>query len=285
VNHDGRLGTNSVIPSNVPIQILTSLSFRMMAVSRNHTCALSLSDHIYCWGYAGDGQIGDGITIAPPLTRDSVLIPAEVVGGRSYQFVAAGGQHSCAITTAATGSAAYCWGFNASGELGEGTTTTRNVPTAVAGGLVLSAIAAGYTHTCALTVAGVAYCWGGNSNGQLGAGAGAGSNTPIAVNGGLVFAAITAGEAHSCGLTAAGALYCWGKNANGQLGDGTSVDRSAPTLVSGGLVFRSVSAGDQHTCAVTAANIVYCWGDNQFGQLGDGTLVSRLVPTRVAFQP
>ena len=285
VNHDGRLGTNSVIASNQPIQILTALSFRMVAVSRNHTCGLSLSNHVYCWGYAGDGQIGDGITIPPPLARDSVLIPTEVSGGLTYGTIAAGGQHSCAITTVATGSLAYCWGFNSSGELGDGTFITRNVPTAVSGGLLLSAISAGYTHTCALTTSGVAYCWGGNSNGQLGTGAGASSNVPIPVSGGLTFTAITTGESHSCGLTAAGTLYCWGKNANGQLGDGSNTDRNAPTLVSGGLVFRSVSAGDQHTCAVTTTNLTYCWGDNQFGQLGDGSLTSRLVPTRVAFQP
>jgi len=284
VNHDGRLGTNSVIPSTAPIQVLTALSFRMMAVSRNHTCGLSLSDHVYCWGYAGDGQIGDGITIPPPLSRDSVLIATEVVGGLSYQAVAAGGQHSCAITTAATGSLGYCWGFNASGELGDGSTATRNVPTAVSGGLALSSIVAGYSHSCALTTAGVAYCWGDNTFGQLGTGGGS-STAPAAVVGGLVFAAITAGEAHSCGLTAAGALYCWGRNARGQLGDGTNVDKNAPVLVSGGQVFRSVSAGDLHTCAVTAGNISFCWGDNQFGQLGDGTVINRLVPTRVAFQP
>ena len=281
VNHDGRLGDNTIIPKNAPNQILASLSFRMMAVSRNHTCALSLSDRVYCWGYSGDGQVG----IGPAGTAvDSILIPTEVLGGLRYQAVAAGGQHACAITTSATGSSGYCWGFNASGQLGDGSTATRNVPTLVAGGLLLGSIAAGYNHTCALTTGGVAFCWGSNLNGQLGTGGGS-TNIPVAIAGGLVFQAITAGEAHSCGLTLAGALYCWGRNANGQIGDGSNTDRNAPVLVSGGLVFRSVSAGDLHTCAVTTANVAYCWGDNQFGQLGDGTLVNRLVPTRVAFQP
>jgi alpha-tubulin suppressor-like RCC1 family protein len=281
VNHDGRLGDNTIIPKNQPNQILAALSFRMMAVSRNHTCGLSLSDRVYCWGYSGDGQVGIGLL---GTAVDSILIPTEVVGGLRYQAVSAGGQHACAITTVATGSSGYCWGFNASGQLGDGTTGMKAAPTLVAGGLLLNAIAAGYNHTCALAAGGIAYCWGSNVNGQLGTGGGS-TSVPVATAGGLAFQAITAGEAHSCGLTVAGALYCWGRNANGQIGDGTNVDRPAPVLVSGGLVFRSVSAGDLHTCAVTTTNVAFCWGDNQFGQLGDGTLLNRLVPTRVAFQP
>ena len=292
VNFDGRLGTNTVVASNAPIQIVGSISFRMMAVSRNHSCGLSLSDRIYCWGYSGDGQVGIGPTIA-----DSVLIPMEVLGGLRFQTVASGGQHTCAVTTALTGSAAYCWGHNANGQLGDGSTVTQFAPTAVAGGLAFRSVeapvagdfvrpvmAAGYDHTCALVTSGAAFCWGSNANGQLGSGGG-NSTTPVPVSGGLLFVTITAGESHSCGLTSAGALYCWGRNIRGQLGDGSTTDRNVPTLVSGGLVFRMVSAGDQHTCAVTTTNISYCWGDNQFGQLGDGTVISRLVPTRVAFQP
>ena len=279
VNHDGRLGLNNLQPQNAPTKMLTSFSFQMMAVSRNHSCGLSLSERIYCWGYSGDGQIGIG-----PAVGDSVLIPTEVLGGLRYLAVASGGQHTCAITTGAGGGAGYCWGFNASGQLGDGSATAQNVPTAVSGGLTLSAIAAGYNHTCALTGGGAAFCWGSNASGQLGS-AGGNSSSPVAVSGGLVFTAISAGEAHSCAVTAAGAAYCWGSNARGQLGNGTTASSIAPVAVSGGLVFTSISAGDQHTCGVTTANLSYCWGDNQFGQLGDGTLFNRLVPTRVAFQP
>ena len=270
----------------------------MMAVSRNHTCGLSLSNRVWCWGYAGDGETGTGAPPAAPT--DFLLIPVEVGGNPSLRFqtLVAGGQHACAITTEAQGSSAYCWGFNASGQLGDGTTATQFVPTLVTGGntfmsaqapiagqLVSPTIAAGYDHTCALTVGGAAVCWGGNASGQLGNGGGAGSSAPVAVGGGQTFVAITAGEAHSCGLTAGGAIYCWGSNASGQLGTGNTTGSSTPTLVSGGLSFSSVSAGDQHTCGVTTGNVAYCWGDNQYGQLGDGTTVRRLVPTRVAFQP
>jgi alpha-tubulin suppressor-like RCC1 family protein len=301
VNHDGRLGDGTVTASNAPTQLLTPVSFRMMAVSRNHTCGLSLSDRVWCWGYAGDGQTGTG---PPPLApTDYLLIPVQVGGDPSLRFqsVVAGGQHACAITTTAMGSAAYCWGFNASGQLGDGTTTTQLVPTLVSGGLtfmsadapiagqlVATTIAAGYDHTCALSATGTAFCWGSNARGQLGTGVGGNQSAPILpVSGGLTFVTITAGEAHSCGLTSAGTLYCWGSNVSGQLGDGTTTNSNAPVLVSGALVFSTVSAGDQHTCAVTTGNVAYCWGDNRYGQLGNGTTSTspERSPVRVAFQP
>ncbi|HEV8151055.1 MAG TPA: Ig-like domain-containing protein [Gemmatimonadales bacterium] len=295
VNHDGRLGTNSVIPSNAPIQVLTALSFRMMAVSRNHTCGLSLSDRVYCWGYSGDGQVGIGL-----VAVDSILIPTEVVGGLRFQAVVAGGQHACAITTAPTGSVAYCWGFNSSGQLGDGSTTTQVVPTLVSGGLTIKdvsapiaghavplTIAAGYDHTCAIAASGPAYCWGRNASGQLGNGGTTNSTSPVAVSGGLTFSSISAGESHSCALTAAGLLYCWGSNASGQLGDGTTTNRTAPTGPVSGGPYQWVSAGDQHTCAITTTHLAFCWGDNQYGQLGTGAqgLAPVTAPAKVKFQP
>ncbi|HEV8612314.1 MAG TPA: hypothetical protein VGQ73_02315, partial [Gemmatimonadales bacterium] len=266
-----------------------------MAVSRNHTCGLSLSDRVYCWGYSGDGQVGIGL-----VAVDSILIPTEVVGGLRYQAVVAGGQHACGITTSATGSLAYCWGFNSSGQLGDGSNATQLVPTAVSGGLAIKdvptpvaghvvplTIAAGYDHTCALATSGVPYCWGGNASGQLGNGGFTSSNVPMPVSGGLTFSSISAGESHSCGLTAAGLLYCWGSNASGQLGDGTTTTRTAPTGPVSGGPYQSVSAGDQHTCAITTTKLAFCWGDNQYGQLGTGAqgLAPVTAPAKVKFQP
>ena len=290
VNHDGRLGDNTTIPKNAPTQVLTPVSFRMLGVSRNHTCGLSLSDRIWCWGYAGDGQTGTGAP--PPAPTDFLVAPTEVAGNPTLRFqtLAAGGQHACAVTTAALGSAAYCWGFNATGQLGDNTTITRLVPTAVSGSLAFSAIAAGYDHTCGLTTAGGVHCWGKNTDGQLGDGSNTDSSIPVVVAGGP-YAAITAGEKHSCALTPAGTAFCWGSNANGQLGQ-AGASSNAPVEVSGGHLFGTISAGDRHTCAVTrvtfpAQPVAWCWGDNQYGQLGNGAqgLAPVTSPLKVAFQP
>jgi hypothetical protein len=166
--------------------------------------------------------------------------------------VSSGASHVCAVTDRG---AAYCWGNDSAGKLGDGTTTDRLVPTPVTGGLKFTDIgASGGDHTCALTTDGVTYCWGSNGVGQMGAGSISDQDTPTQVSGGLTFTQLSVGGLHNCALTAGGAAYCWGSNSNGQIGNGaatTVID--TPTMVSGGLTFVALSAGYEHTCGLTAA--------------------------------
>src|SRR5450759_2505295 len=137
------------------------------------------------------------------------------------------------------------WGYNSNGQLGDGTATQRNVPTAVSGGLTFASIVAGTFHTCGLTSAGAAYCWGYNAFGNLGDNTTTDRSTPVVVQqGGVSFTSITAGGYHTCGLTSAGAAYCWGYNAFGNLGDNTTTQRSTPVVVQqGGVTFTSITQG------------------------------------------
>ncbi|NBT26267.1 MAG: hypothetical protein EBT09_06875, partial [Actinobacteria bacterium] len=194
--------------------------------------------------------------------------------------LASGYGHTCGL---ASNGFTYCWGFNGSGELGDGSTTDRVTPAAVAGGLKFASLSAAGQHTCGLVASGAAYCWGNNSHGQLGNGT-AGENwgdsanrmVPVAVTGGLTFTSIVAGRYHTCGLTLASTAYCWGDNSNGQLGDGTTgggnlTSRTAPVAVTGGLTFTSLVAGLSYTCGLVSVGTAYCWGSNPWGNLGDGT--------------
>jgi len=256
------------------------LVFALLSAGNIHTCGVTPAGAAYCWGYNGDGELGNETMASFSAT------PVAVSGGLAFAAVSAGdavdagGQHTCGITRAG---AAYCWGYNGFGALGNGTTANSTTPVAVSGGLTFVAVSAGGGHTCGVTPTGAAYCWGYNSYGQLGNGTTTNSTTPVAVSGGLAFATIDAGKnVHTCGVTPAGAAYCWGYNGAGGLGNGTTTDSAIPVAVSGGLTFAAVSGGAVHTCGVTPAGAAYCWGYNSDGELGTGTTTYSFSTTPLA---
>ena len=225
----------------------------------------------------------------PPVTFTATAVPA-------LQSLVSG-EHSCGLTMDGT---AYCWGYNYYGQVGDGTTTNRLTPEAVAGGLTFTNLVSGALHTCGLTAGGVAYCWGYNGGGRLGDGTAVDRSTPVGVAGGLTFESLTGGGVHTCGLTTGGATYCWGRNFEGQLGIGTTTGpeqcpdvgvpmpadcSTVPVAILGGLTFQSLGAGGRHTCGVTTDGAVYCWGRNLEGQLGDGTTTQRSAPIAVTVEP
>jgi alpha-tubulin suppressor-like RCC1 family protein len=279
-NDDNELGNNTFVSTTAPTAVAGGLTFTSVTSGARHSCGLTANGTAYCWGYIGDGALGIEIPPGPSLTSN----PAEVgKGAMRFATISAGGLHSCGMAVDGT---AYCWGSNANGELGAGTSppfSSLGLVVAVATPpFGFASIVAGERSTCALTSFGKAYCWGYNFFGQLGDGTQATSFTPVAVGGNLTFASISPGGNHTCGLTTSGAAYCWGANGVGQLGDGTTTQHLLPTAVAGGLVFSRISAGSSHTCAYTATGDAYCWGGNPSGELGDGTTTQRLAPTAVS---
>ncbi|NCV22566.1 MAG: hypothetical protein EBV45_11570 [Chloroflexi bacterium] len=239
----------SVRTRKVDTSTVGNVAFVSIAQGVAYTCGLTSTDIAYCWGYNASGQLGDGSN-TDRLTPTLVAVS----GGLTFTTIAAGSEHTCAIQQANVGpssvgrrsvsaGAAYCWGYNNAGQLGDGTTTDHNVPTAVDTTFTFSTISAGEGHTCAIQQANVgavsvgrrsvseaaAYCWGKNTNGQLGNATNVSSTLPVAVARNLSYTAIGAGFRHTCGITAA-ATYCWGWNVAGQLGDGTTSDRNTPIL-------------------------------------------------------
>ena len=218
--------------------------------------------------------------ISRPASIGLTLAPTSV----EFSWVSGGASHTCGVTT--TG-AAYCWGSNDRGQLGDNTRIDRSVPTAVSGGFTFASVSAGYNHSCGVTTTGAAYCWGNNDVGGLGDGSYTDSNVPVAVSGGHTFASVGTGLSYSCGLTTAGAAYCWGYNGAGALGDGSgfSGNSNVPVAVSGGHTFASLTTGFSHSCGVTTTGAAYCWGNNDYGDLGDGTTNHRNVPSLVVGGP
>jgi alpha-tubulin suppressor-like RCC1 family protein len=275
-NGHGEAGNGTIGDHNVPVDVI-GLTGNVLAITagQSHTCALTGERAIKCWGNNADGELGDGTTINRTTPVDVVGMSSDVV------YIEAGGFHTCAMRY---GSGLKCWGANAGGQLGDGTTIDHITPGNVSGmANGVGGISAGGWHTCARTNLGIK-CWGLNNNGQLGVGTTAfymSSPTDVVglSNGAEV---ISAGEYHTCAVSPGGGALCWGWNSDGQLGNGNTVDSNVPVNVVGlGSGVSSISAGGNHSCALMASGGIKCWGWNGYGQLGDGTNIDHLTPVTV----
>jgi alpha-tubulin suppressor-like RCC1 family protein/sugar lactone lactonase YvrE len=275
-NGSGQLGDGTTVTRTLPVEVAgLGEPIDGLAAGEVHTCALTRSRLVKCWGAGGNGQLGDG-------TGSGRATPTPVLALDNVVSLDSGNWYACAVTAAG---AVWCWGDNANGQLGDGTTTQRLAPVNVLG-LAAGAVsvATGHYHACALLDDGTVRCWGDNAHGQVGDGTQTPRLVPVQVAGLTDAVAIAAGFMHTCALTAGGAVRCWGANDHGQLGDGTTTMRLTPVAVSGlsiGAVALAAGDGDSHTCAVMGDGTPRCWGANTNGQLGDGTLVSRPTPVPV----
>ncbi|WP_028183214.1 RCC1 domain-containing protein [Salinispora arenicola] len=238
------------------------------------------SDTVLAWGDNLFGQLGDGTG-----ADSDTPIPVSLPPGTTVTAIAAGDEHSLALTSTGT---VLAWGRNRFGQLGDETNTSRSTPVTVSlpPNTTVTAIAAGHTHSLAITSAGTALAWGRNFSGQLGDGTTNDSNKPVAVNlpPGTTVTAIAAGDGHSLAVTSAGTALAWGRNFAGQLGDGTTNDSTTPVTVSvaPGTTVTDIAAGRVHSLAITSAGTALGWGRNGSGQLGDGTTDDSTTPTTVS---
>jgi alpha-tubulin suppressor-like RCC1 family protein len=288
-NTSGQLGNGCVSGSTcstdvpTPVQV-SGLSSGVTQVSAGeyHSCAVTNAGGALCWGSNNEGQLGVGETYTQ-LGYSSTPLAVSLGAFGAVTQISAGAGHTCAVTSSG---GAICWGWNVRGQVGDGNSTTYPTAPVAVTGLTggVTAIAAGYTHTCALTTGGGVLCWGDDTYGELGNGTASGSavTTPVAVEGlSSAAVAIATGTFFSCALLSTGAVQCWGSNYLDSLGDSMSGGYSAsPVTVSGLSNAVAITAGGEgndggQACAVTSGDAALCWGLNNYGQLGndnvDGT--------------
>jgi len=301
-NPHGQLGDGTSIDSLVPVRVSDLNEVALVAVGSNFSCALTSAEAVYCWGLNGFDRpgfveccmLGDG-------TDQEFRATPTLVHGLTAGVVAisVADTHACALSRVG---AVSCWGRNGSGQLGDGTTTPRDVPVRIAAlEEPVAGLSAAGGRTCAVTTSGKGYCWGYNNQGQLGDGSTTSSSTPVLVSG-LTSgaAAISTGSGNACaianvssspGIGEGGELRCWGDNRDGQFGNGTHAGSYTPVPINTGRL-AAVSLGTYHTCAIARrhlprtpgdviSSVVQCWGKNDVGQLGDGTLADRNTPSYV----
>ena len=307
LNTNGQIGDNTTTQRNSPVAVSTTPFFGKKVISiaagGSHSLALCSDGTLFAWGLNTSGQIGDNSTTQRTLpVKVNTSLGTSILAGKTVTGIAAGGSHSLALCSDGTVAA---WGLNASGQLGDNTTTNRPVPVAVNAlkgtsplyGKAVTTITAGDSHSLALCSDGTLLAWGGNASGQLGDGTAVSNPLPVSVNTasgssalfGKAVAAIATGSTHNLALCTDGTLVAWGLNTNGQLGDNTTTQRNSPVAVntaSGtsalfGKTITAIAAASAHSTALCADGTVAAWGLNTSGQLGDNTTTQRNAPVAV----
>jgi alpha-tubulin suppressor-like RCC1 family protein len=276
-----------------------------------HGCALR-EGQVLCWGWNHRGQTGQETTGGfDGLESHDVFV---VKGLPEVRQLAAGGSHSCAIST---DHEVFCWGDDNGGQLGIGAVLFSHEPVDVVGIRGVESIGARDTRTCALSGSEGLRCWGDNEYGQLGDGRRVESPTPVRPMTGGTVLGFGMGFEHTCALLSGDLIRCWGDDHHGYVGalPDSPQDVTIPgaTALFAGMAetcalaagrlhcwgatrprgtqvtptlsplknVKSAALGTSHGCALTQSGEVHCWGSNHRGQLGDGTTTDRSTPARV----
>ena len=277
-NANGRTGLNNTVSyTPMPVEVDGGGNWKEIAAGFTHTCGIKVDDTLWCWGQNDSGRTG--LNIAGP---SNTLVPTQISGGGSWKDVAIGFQGSCGIKSDDT---LWCWGYNANGSLGSGTSGgSYLVPNQVSGGGNWISVSLGDYHTCGIKSDNTLYCWGSNGSARTGLNTTAGEAlVPTPVSGGGTWKSVSADESHTCGIKQDDTLWCWGSNANGRTGLSTAGGSTlVPTEVSGGGAWDRVQASYNSTCAIAQGGAMYCWGENTSTGLNIGsgdTLVPTILPS------
>ena len=267
----GTLGAGNGDQSrNVPGLVATN-NIANLAAGSAHGLAVRGTGEVRGWGYNGFGQLGDGTFTTREAPTGATVDPAGVTQYSDAVAVCGGDLHSLVLRSGGT---VHAMGYNAEGQLGDGSNSDIGRPRglAVPGIGTAVAIACGQRSSLALLANGTVLAWGRNNAGQLGDGTSVNRNTPTPVAGLTNVIAIAAGTEHSLALRSDGSVWAWGSNVNGKLGDGTTVNRLTPTatLLTSGIT--AIAAGNMNSVALRNDSVALSWGINETGQLGSGSL-------------
>lgn len=233
---------------------------------RSHSCMRTDDEKVRCWGLNDHGQIGDGTfkdALAPTLIKTFEDLDV------SPQNISVGARHTCAISQDGD---LYCWGDNRFGQVDPTSDETSFPnPTLVSPEERFVSVAAGDTHSCAISTRGELFCWGTGEQGQLGLGNLERAETLKKVSTSR-FLRLDAGPTHTCAISFENQLYCWGDDLDGKLGNSAASSTNTPVEIGAkddenkAVRFASVAVGEVTTCAVpvevdsNAPSALYCWG-------------------------
>ena len=237
---------------------------------------------VYSGGTVSNYISGSNIAVSPASTTTYTLTSVADANGckalLDWKMIKTGYYHTVGIK--ADGSL-WAWGRNNYGQLGDGSTTTRNSPVQIGSSTNWSSIAAGAYHTIATKTDGSLWAWGYNGYGQLGDGGTTQSNSPIQIASSTNWSSIAAGGLHTIATKMDGSLWAWGFNSNGQLGNGSYNESNSPIQIGSSTNWSSIATGEAHTIATKTDGSLWGWGYNSSGQLGNGSNNQRNSPVQI----
>ncbi len=301
-NSYGQLGIGTISRAEKQkLQVLSptlnSTFWLQVVTGEKHTCGLTNTGAMYCWGYGVDGQLGDG---AKTSRSKPVLVNKPIIlGGVTAKWlqIDAGQNHTCGIIKSATNiGQLFCWGDDSKNQLGIAQQTPKVLsvaqPEPVLYGLDTNdnwiEIRTGYSHNCGIReqAGGESslWCWGERLVGKTG------DNpddittttlfepTKVVSMAGAVdtdWSSIALGKSHTCGVKGiTKELWCWGSNVTGQIGNPASNSTAYQPIQEFSLAqdWIKVFANNNKTCGLKKSGSINCWGENLSGELGNGKL-------------
>ena len=271
-NGEGQLGDGTTTNKKSPTLTKVATNWKSISSGLSHSMAINSSGELYAWGGNRYGQLGDGNT-SNAFRKSPVR-----VGTATWTSVSCNKYQSIAINSSGE---LWAWGHNASGQLGDGTTTTPILsPKLIGTSTNWTYVSCGQNHSMAINSSGELWTWGSNAQGQLGDGTNNDTLSPKRIGTATNWISISAGANHSLAINSSGQLYAWGYNGVGQLGMSTG-NMTSPTRIGTATDWESISCGVNNTMAINSSGELYVWGDNSYGQLGTGNTTNLSTPTRI----
>jgi alpha-tubulin suppressor-like RCC1 family protein len=243
-NASGRLGDGTLTNRCSPVREFCSATDWCQVSAESATAAIKTSGELWAWGNNYCGRLGDG------TTTDKCSPVREISSSTDWCQVSAGGVRSHAIKTSGE---LWSWGQNASGRLGDGTTTSRCSPVReFCSATDWCQVSAGSAHSTAVKTSGELWAWGYNTCGRLGDGTLTVKCSPVReISSSTDWCQVSAGNTHSAAIKTSGELWAWGSSGCGRLGDGTITNRCSPVReISSSIDWCQVSAGNSHSAAI-----------------------------------
>jgi alpha-tubulin suppressor-like RCC1 family protein len=262
------LGATSTLPQPVPQRVAAGQTWRSVSLGNTFTMAIRTDGSLWAAGLNSSGQLGDG-----SITNSADLI--RIGSDNDWSVVAAtgasGGSPGHTLAVKEDGSL-WAWGSNASGQLGDGTTTNQTAPVRIGTANDWRTVfQTNGSHSIAIKTDGTLWAWGLNTNGQVGNNTIVNVLSPVQIGTGTDWATAVGGAAYTLAIKTNGTLWAWGLNSSGQLGDGGTTQRNAPFQIGSLTTWRSVSSGNgTSSMASRTDGTLWAWGSGGFGQFGNG---------------